>query len=411
MAIERDAENNASRHFRDRAYQLWLQAHTHSFRIALVFIIFAACAFVLGYEASFTSAATRYARAVRWLFNADHAVFKRDACDAALGRRRFWVMNVVTANDFCVQHAKMGSAAIAAEPGLRFQLVGDWGRDGMCCQHDVAYEMARAAATSKPRFIVSVGDNFYESGIVKATDAQVNRSWRNVYLKYEALKVPWKMLLGNHDYNGNVSAQEVLGRDDAFWHMPARYYFETFDNGGNSVLLVYLDTSVMYYMHDEFDHLWDTVDVEYRVKQLDDVRARLLESNAKWKIVVAHHPLFSSGENSVHELRNLKQMQTLLLPMLKECGVDAYISGHEHLMEHLVSDGVHFFVSGAGSKISSVRRNWSQSVFALDRQGFVDVVVSNVSDVMKVRMVDMKGAIVHRATLRHRNESSSSSGT
>ncbi len=41
--------------------------------------------------------------------------------------------------------------------------VGDWGREGMQNQTAVAALMAQVADSQKPDFILSMGDNFYES--------------------------------------------------------------------------------------------------------------------------------------------------------------------------------------------------------------------------------------------------------
>lgn len=42
--------------------------------------------------------------------------------------------------------------------------VGDWGREGTLNQTAVAALMAYVADSIKPDFILSMGDNFYESG-------------------------------------------------------------------------------------------------------------------------------------------------------------------------------------------------------------------------------------------------------
>lgn len=44
--------------------------------------------------------------------------------------------------------------------------VGDWGRDGTQNQSAVASLMATVADSVKPDFILSMGDNFYESKAV-----------------------------------------------------------------------------------------------------------------------------------------------------------------------------------------------------------------------------------------------------
>jgi hypothetical protein len=53
---------------------------------------------------------------------------------------------------------------------LTFLIFGDWGRGGEFHQRDVANEMGLAAAKRRCRFIVSVGDNFYEKGVQSAVD-------------------------------------------------------------------------------------------------------------------------------------------------------------------------------------------------------------------------------------------------
>ena len=59
--------------------------------------------------------------------------------------------------------------------------IGDWGRNGQFNQTLVAQAMARKAEKFKPEFIISVGDNFYESGLISAEDQQFDTSFTNVY--------------------------------------------------------------------------------------------------------------------------------------------------------------------------------------------------------------------------------------
>ncbi len=50
----------------------------------------------------------------------------------------------------------------------------------------------------------------------------------------------------------------------------------------------------------------------------------------KWLIVAGHYPIYSAGSNG--DINELKQN---LLPLLLEYKIDAYISGHDHISEHL----------------------------------------------------------------------------
>ena len=55
----------------------------------------------------------------------------------------------------------------------------------------------------------------------------------------------------------------------------------------------------------------------------------LRESNARWKIVMAHHPIWSSAGSKFQEARVLRR---LLLPSLCKYA-DLYLAGHEHTLE------------------------------------------------------------------------------
>lgn len=365
-------------------------------RVAAIAFALSLLAILVAIDSVRTNVARRYPAAIRWNY------VSSAQCDAALGRRKFWVLDVVSSDEMCVDHTEPEHPPVVAEPGLRFLIIGDWGRDGMCCQGDVAYEMAKTARLSnpKPSFVVSTGDNFYLSGIETSKDGQVDRSWRNVYITpYESLRIPWKITLGNHDHEGNVAAQKVLGREDPYWHMPDLHYFETVGSGDSEVFIAFIDTTVMYYTEDQFSQFKGDMSLFRRDNQVAEIKKRLSETTAKWKLVVGHHPLFSSGENHRYEERNLKQLRTMLLHVLRDNGVAAYFSGHEHLMEHLTAESVHFFISGAGSKLSPITMNLDESIFVLDRQGYMDVVVRNDTSIMTVRMIDMNGHLVHEANV------------
>ena len=60
-------------------------------------------------------------------------------------------------------------------------------------------------------------------------------------------------------------------------------------------------------------------------EQADWLDARLEESDAKWKIVSMHHPVFSSGRG-----RDSAERRELLLPVLTKHEVDLVLQGHDH---------------------------------------------------------------------------------
>jgi hypothetical protein len=56
---------------------------------------------------------------------------------------------------------------------------------------------------------------------------------------------------------------------------------------------------------------------------------RLRASNARWRIVIAHHPLWSSAGGKFQQARVLRR---LLLPTLCR-NADLFLAGHEHTLE------------------------------------------------------------------------------
>ena len=105
---------------------------------------------------------------------------------------------------------------------LNFLVFGDWGRHGEKDQVDVATQMGIAAKNIDAKFIVAVGDNFYEHGVASVDDPQWQTSFENVYTA-PSLHVPWRVILGNHDYHGNCDAQMAYSNISPRWTMPARY--------------------------------------------------------------------------------------------------------------------------------------------------------------------------------------------
>lgn len=65
-------------------------------------------------------------------------------------------------------------------------------------QENVAAAMGAYAAETRPQFLITVGDNFYDDGVSSTTDSLWSSLWSNVYLDpYPYLKVPWYPVLGN----------------------------------------------------------------------------------------------------------------------------------------------------------------------------------------------------------------------
>lgn len=231
---------------------------------------------------------------------------------------------------------------------IRFLVVGDWGRRGTPPQNAVAQGMARAARRLGIHRVISTGDNFYEDGVQSVRDAHWQESFESVYAAHVLEDLPWHVALGNHDYRGTVEAQVAYTRRSRRWHLPGRYYAFTVPvDERTQAQFVVLDTTpfLSLYQPGGAEATAGVAEQDTRV-QLQWLRRTLEHSEADWKIVVGHHPLRSGSpfHGDAEELRSA------VLPELQAGGVQVYLSGHEHDLQHLVADDLQHVVSGAGSE-------------------------------------------------------------
>ena len=127
-------------------------------------------------------------------------------------------------------------------------------------------------------------------------------------------------------------------------------------------------------------------------KQLLWLQDALDASQAKWKIVYGHHPIYSEGQ---HEDNNTKIAQ--LLPALRS-RADIYLAGHDHDMQHLKPEGrLHFFVAGSGGKLRPIEPG-PRSLFAKSAHGFA--VLEIQADTLAVAFVDVSGQELYRYELK-----------
>jgi acid phosphatase len=278
--------------------------------------------------------------------------------------------------------------------GLNFLVFGDWGRHGEKDQEEVAMQMEIAANAMQAQFIISVGDNFYERGVASTDDPQWQKTFEKVYIA-PSLQVPWHVALGNHDYLGNCDAQIAYSQLSRRWKMPARYYTLSRQiDAATTVDFFFLDTTPMvrsYWHEPGYRERVRTQDVP---KQLEWFKAALAASNAQWKIVIGHHPIYSGGGIFGHG--DTHELIATVLPLLKQHQVQAYFNGHDHNLQHLQVGTVNLFDSGAGSRARPVFKT-KYTQFAKACSGFTTV--SLRADTMTVRLIDWQGKVLYTADL------------
>jgi len=198
---------------------------------------------------------------------------------------------------------------------LRIVIAGDVGNG--------TSRIAAGIATIGPiDAMIIPGDNIYPCGVRAKDDPH----W-SVLDPLAKLGVPLFPVLGNHDYCGNPDAE--IGAPFPNWNFPAKQYVIR----GDVADIVMIDTQPYVEGHDE---------------PAESFLRNAFGNDPKWRIVVGHHPVVSSGYHGYFPRRHVRRMRRLL-PILRELKADLYICGHDHHQE-LIEGHPRFLISGAGSE-------------------------------------------------------------
>lgn len=280
--------------------------------------------------------------------------------------------------------------AQAASQALPFVLIGDWGRHGKDNQIDVAAQMGTTAAAIDSRFVVSLGDNFYEYGVTGLDDPYWQTSFEDIYTA-PSLQTPWKIILGNHDYCGNVQAQLDYSSHSNRWQLPARYYSasETLPDGGKADFF-YLDTSPFIQSYAGTRTDISGQDINAQMAWLDNA---LGTSNARWKIVIGHHPIYTALTGEDHDQPD---MIAHIDPILRAHNVLIYINGHDHSLQSTTLNGITYVTNGAGSKTYQTGAP-GRNGFVSGDHGFMTCNLS--SDKLDFALIDMTGKTLYAQTI------------
>ncbi len=211
--------------------------------------------------------------------------------------------------------ARAGSRTAALDT-VRFLAVADTG-SGDANQRAVGQQMALVHQRRPVDLVILGGDNIYPSGDL----AMVESAFQQPYGALLRAGVPFHAVLGNHDIRTANGDPQVAYKP---FGMNGRYY--TLRRGPLEFFL--LDTN-------------GNADWQRQISWLRTVLAR---SSAPWKVVVGHHPIYSSGFYG-----NDPHLRAKLATLMQRHGVQLYINGHDHNYERSKPiNGITYLVVGGG---------------------------------------------------------------
>jgi len=259
---------------------------------------------------------------------------------------------------------------------LRFAAIGDNGSGGRQAMA-VAQRMASTYRQQPFGLVALLGDISYYGKF----EHRYEEVFRRPMAPLIDAGVGFELAIGNHDADLRHSddALEEIEAELRLLGTPSRYYMTTHGPAD----LFYLDSSTPGVFGPDSATPWEW---------LDDA---LASATSQWKIVLLHHPLYSSGRHG-----STIGARERLEPILGRHKVDLVLAGHDHHYERThPQHGITYLVSGGGCKTTSVgRSDFTAAAASLLQFLLIDI----KGDRLDARCIGVDGAIVDRFVLRAR---------
>lgn len=254
---------------------------------------------------------------------------------------------------------------------LCFAVLGDYGT-GVCKpsnakrrQREVALALEQAVDETNIRLILTTGDNIYAAktflGIPIGETGDEDDDWFFTFYqpyRYIINRIPVYPCVGNHDTGETEQSDDRKQLLDNFY-LTERFTGE--ETAGRALLEPGLFYRFRYGADIEFlcvdtskqsllsgDRLFKKEkSLQFLAQALPDADGTLA-TRPGWRIPFMHHPPYTAGPKH----NNSRSIIDVLVPLFKRAGVRVVFSGHEHNFQHARHDGIHYFITGAGSKVT-----------------------------------------------------------
>lgn len=267
---------------------------------------------------------------------------------------------------------------------VRFIALGDTGK-GNQTQRDVAEGIRTVCAHRRCDFVLLLGDNLYNDGMVTPDDPRMDEVFTDIY---SGLDLPFAAVLGNHDwgryhYADNARYQlEWAAKNDQYVLPAPNYRFQA----GHAELWA-IDT--------------DTVFWEGKQPVAGWLDRTLQGSEARWKVVFGHHTYRSEGPHgNAGAYEGWQRVPYVSGGALRELfddhvkgQADLYVCGHDHSLQTFDHEGLELVVSGSGASTTPLVDRGNHPDLAFSKPGFVWV---ELGETMSFEVYDAAGQLLGR---------------
>jgi phosphodiesterase/alkaline phosphatase D-like protein len=197
---------------------------------------------------------------------------------------------------------------------LRFAVIGDSGT-GERPQFQIGELMSQYLAKFPFDFVLMLGDNIYGS----KTASGFRKKFEEPYKGLLDANVKFYAALGNHDHSDEI-------------------YYKPFNMNGKR-----------YYNFHAGNADFFALDSDYMdPAQVDWLQHQLSATTAAWKICFFHHPLYSHARFHGEDV----DLRSRLEPIFQKYGVNAVLTGHQHVYERLKPQGgINYIVLGNSGQL------------------------------------------------------------
>lgn len=256
-----------------------------------------------------------------------------------------------------------GTKKTGANESFRFVAMGDWGA-GSPFQKDVAAQLIKRYNEAPFQVVLLLGDNIYPDGnVLKHGKAY----FTDMYVPLLAQSVQFIVALGNHDVLAGHQDDQLR-----FFRMPGHYYQV------HKPVVDFFVIDSNRFAKDEIQQRW--------------LSNALAASKSPWKVVMGHHPIYSSGEHGLNT-----GLQKTLEPILLKGKADFYLAGHDHEYERFQPiQGVEYVVSGGGGAyLRNFEKPLPGSLVRIKAHHFLDFNASE--NQMALRVISKTGEVIDQA--------------